>query len=159
MTSMPVLGATDKPTIPVSWGELIDKITILEIKETKLHSTQAVANVRQELKALTSAAAGAIDDPDLAALRSQLRSINETLWNVEDQLRAKEATRCFDRAFIELARSVYVNNDRRADLKRRINVLMKSAILEEKQYTAYGATQEMGKDRLERPDAPADGRD
>lgn len=135
---MSTSGATDRPTVPVSWGELVDKITILEIKERRLHMPEAVANVRQELKALASAAAGALDHPDLAALRAELRSINEALWDIEDRIRAQEAARCFDQAFIELARSVYIHNDRRADLKRRINILMKSAIVEEKQYTAYG---------------------
>jgi hypothetical protein len=126
------------PTVPVSWGELIDKITILEIKEARLQPPEAVANVRRELKALTSAAAGALHSPELSPLGAELRSVNEALWDIEDNIRAKEAANCFDRAFVELARSIYIHNDRRADLKRRINILMKSAIVEEKKYTAYG---------------------
>ena len=73
----------------------------------------------------------------MAALKKQLKSINETLWEIEDKIRAKEAAQLFDQEFIQLARSVYMNNDRRGDLKRRINLLLNSALGEEKQYTSY----------------------
>jgi hypothetical protein len=127
------------PTVPISWGEFIDRITILEIKQKRLKSPEAVDNVRRELTALMSTAQDVhLNDVHLGPLTAELRLVNETLWDIEDRIRAKEAERCFDQAFIELARSVYIHNDKRADLKRRINLLMKSSIVEEKQYTSYG---------------------
>jgi post-segregation antitoxin (ccd killing protein) len=126
------------PTIEVSWGELIDKITILEIKEQRLTSPVAVANVRKELAALVRALAGL--DPAPAALdglKRELKALNETLWDIENRTRAKEAAKTFDQEFIELTRSVYLNNDKRAGIKRRINELLNSGLIEEKQYTAY----------------------
>jgi hypothetical protein len=126
------------PTIGVSWGELIDKLTILEIKDRRLTSPQALANARRELAVLARAAQALQPRPSaLDALQAALKSINETLWTIEDQIRAKEAARSFDREFIELARSVYLNNDRRARIKREINELLKSDLVEEKQYTSY----------------------
>jgi predicted nucleic acid-binding Zn-ribbon protein len=128
------------PSVEVAWGELIDKITILEIKQQRLTSPEAVDNVRRELAVLSRVvqelkpAASALD-----GLKQQLRSINETLWDIEDRIRAKEAAKSFDQQFIELARSVYFNNDERARIKRQINELMKSGLVEEKQYTAYTA--------------------
>jgi post-segregation antitoxin (ccd killing protein) len=127
------------PTIEVSWGELIDKITILEIKEQRLTSPAAVANVRKELAALIRALAGL--DPAPAALdglKQDLKALNETLWDIENRTRAKEAAKTFDQEFIELTRSVYLNNDKRAGIKRRINELLNSGLIEEKQYTSYG---------------------
>jgi hypothetical protein len=125
------------PSIQISWGELIDKITILEIKEQRLLSKESIANVRNELAALMNTADRTLARKDVAALKAQLKSINETLWEVEDKIRAKEAAQSFDQEFIQLARSVYINNDRRGDLKRRINMLLNSALGEEKQYTSY----------------------
>ena len=127
------------PTVEVSWGELIDKITILEIKEQRLTSPAAVANVRKELAALVRALAGL--DPAPAALdglKRDLKALNETLWDIENRTRAKEAAKTFDQEFIELTRSVYLNNDKRAGIKRRINELLNSGLIEEKQYTSYG---------------------
>jgi phenylalanyl-tRNA synthetase alpha subunit len=126
------------PTIQVSWGELVDRITILEIKEQRLQSKDAVANVRNELAALMSIAQNRVDErSELTALKNELKSVNEVLWEIEDKIRAKEASKSFDRDFIELARSVYINNDKRGALKRRINVLLNSSLGEQKQYTAY----------------------
>jgi hypothetical protein len=125
------------PNIQISWGELVDKITILEIKEQRLLSKESIANVRNELAALMNTADRTLARKDVAALKAQLKSINETLWEVEDKIRAKEAAQSFDQEFIQLARSVYINNDRRGDLKRRINMLLNSALGEEKQYTSY----------------------
>ena len=126
------------PNVEVAWGELIDKITILEIKQQRLTSPEAVANVRSELAALSRVVQALRPAPSaLDALKQTLRTINETLWDIEDQIRAKEAAKSFDRQFIELARSVYFNNDERARIKRQINELMKSGLVEEKQYTAY----------------------
>ena len=119
-------------------GELVDKITILEIKETRLASPKAIANVRQELSVLTDAAQDAhCNNVDLARVKAELRMVNEKLWSIEDRIRAKEAGRRLDREFVELARSVYFENDKRADLKGRINRLMNSEIVEEKQYVGY----------------------
>ena len=126
------------PTIEVSWGELIDKITILEIKEQRLTSPAAVANVRKELAALVRALAGLDPAPALDGLKRELKALNETLWDIENRTRAKEAAKTFDQEFIELTRSVYLNNDKRAGIKRRINELLNSGLIEEKQYTSYG---------------------
>jgi hypothetical protein len=125
------------PSIQISWGELIDKITILEIKEQRLLAKESIVNVRNELAALMSVADCTLARKDVAALKKELKSINETLWEVEDKIRAKEAAQSFDQEFIQLARSVYINNDRRGHLKRSINVLLNSAFGEEKQYTSY----------------------
>jgi hypothetical protein len=128
------------PTVEISWGELIDKITILEIKEQRLTSPAAVANVREELAALNRAAATLKPVPAaLGVLQQELKSINEALWDIENRVRAKEAAKSFDPQFIELTRSVYLNNDKRALIKRRINELLNSALVEEKQYTPYTA--------------------
>jgi hypothetical protein len=126
------------PAIEVSWGELVDKITILEIKQKRLASPAAVANVQKELAALTRAFAQ-LDPapPALDGLKRELKVINEALWDIENRTRAKEAAKTFDQEFIGLTRSVYLNNDKRAGIKRRINELLNSGLIEEKQYTAY----------------------
>jgi uncharacterized protein DUF6165 len=126
------------PIVQVSWGELIDKMTILEIKEQRLTSPEAVANVRRELATLVSVAHDILlQRPDLASIKKQLRSVNEALWDIEDKMRAKEAAKSFDQQFVDLARSVYLNNDKRGNLKRQINALLDSELVEEKQYTPY----------------------
>ncbi len=125
------------PTVEVSWGELVDKLTILEIKEQRLTSPAAVANVRRERAALDKVLQASRPSDELAALKRKLTAINETLWTIEDDIRAKEAAGAFDAQFIALARAVYVNNDTRAELKREINTLLKSDFVEEKQYTSY----------------------
>jgi hypothetical protein len=126
------------PTIEVSWGELIDKMTILEIKNQRLTSPEAVANVQLELAALRQAAQDLLPrPPELDALKTKLKSINEVLWEIEDKIRAKEAAKSFDQQFVGLARSVYFNNDERARIKREINKLLNSKFVEEKQYTSY----------------------
>ena len=125
------------PSVPVSWGELIDKITILEIKSERLISETALQNVRQELAALRQFAVEAVRNPEVAALKAELKRINETLWEIEDDIRAKEAAKSFDDEFVRLARAVYHNNDERGRVKRKINVALKSDITEEKQYSAY----------------------
>ena len=132
------VAATFSPRIEISWGELIDKITILEIKEQRLKSPDAVANVRRELKVLLSAVEGVFAvQSTLATLKHDLRSVNEALWQIEDKIRAKEASKSFDQEFIELARSVYQQNDKRASLKRQINKILNSELVEEKQYSSY----------------------
>ena len=126
------------PRVAVSWGELIDKLTILEIKSVRLSKAAALSNVRRELGELLPLALPLIaGNVELAGLKDRLRQINEALWEIEDRIREKEAARQFDKAFIELARSVYCQNDQRATLKRQINVLLVSEVVEEKLYTHY----------------------
>jgi len=130
--------ATPTPCVPVSWGELLDKATILEIKLARLRDPQAVANARRELAPLHAALAALAPPPaDLARLRADLHEVNRRLWDIEDAIRQKEAQETFDAAFIELARSVYRSNDERSRIKREINLLLRSGIVEEKQYAPY----------------------
>ena len=119
------------PNIPVSWGELIDKITILEIKSEKMTGAARV-NVQKELAALSKVAEPAMNM--ISAHKQRLKQINTQLWQIEDQLRQKEAAGEFDGRFIELARSVYRENGARMELKRRINSELHSEFVEEKQY-------------------------
>jgi hypothetical protein len=126
------------PVVPVSWGELLDKVSILEIKRVRLRSPRAVANAERELAALGPALM--VLDPapaGLAELRSALGGVNERLWTIEDRIREKEAQADFGAAFVALARSVYRENDERGRIKRAINTLLASGLVEEKQYTAY----------------------
>jgi hypothetical protein len=125
------------PSIPVSWGELIDKLTILEIKSERLRSESARVNVRREYEMLTKIAADSALPPSLAELRAALKRVNEALWAIEDDIRAREAEQNFDAEFIRLARAVYRNNDERGRLKREIDTLLGSEIVEEKQYARY----------------------
>jgi hypothetical protein len=124
--------------IPVSPGEVLDKITILEIKSERIDDAAKLANVRLELELLDRVWSEAVDeDEELAGLRRELREINETLWAIEDDIRDKERASSFDEGFIELARQVYFTNDRRSAVKRSINEHLGSAIMEEKSYQAY----------------------
>jgi len=126
------------PHVPVSWGELIDKITILEIKAERLQAPAAQANATHELSLLRAVLAELADSPPgLAVLRGKLAAVNRRLWDIEDGIRRKEASQAFDAEFIELARAVYRNNDERSRIKRAINQLLGSAIIEEKQYVGY----------------------
>ena len=138
--SVPESTQRSVPMVALSWGEVIDKITILEIKQQRLSSSSAIDNVRRELAALNKVVAGIAVPEALAALKQALKAVNEKLWDIENQIRAKEAASAFDQHFIELARSVYVNNDDRAKLKREINKLLKSELVEEKQYTSYASS-------------------
>ena len=127
------------PLVPVSWGELIDKITILEIKAERLNAPDAARNAEHELGLLRDALAtlGGDAPAELAGLAAELAAINRRLWDIEDEIRAKEAARSFDADFISLARAVYHGNDERSRIKRAINALLGSAIIEEKQYVGY----------------------
>ena len=120
---------------PISIGELVDKITILEIKKNKLQNSK-LENVLKELsflrKLMEKHQIEITDD-----LFTQLKEINLTLWNIEDQIRIKEKNKEFDNIFIELARSVYFTNDKRSEIKKRINRLSNSEITEEKSYADY----------------------
>ena len=129
----------DKPImVPVSAGELIDKITILEIKAEHFRDAEKLAHVRQELDLLRTVWKQTIEpSPQLAEVAGQLESINRELWRIEDALRLCEREKDFGPRFVELARSVYRNNDRRCELKRRINELVGSPLVEEKSYTPY----------------------
>jgi hypothetical protein len=124
------------PRVPISWGELIDKITILEIKVERLRAPAARQNAAHEL-ALLRAELAADMPPGLAALRGELAALNRRVWETEDAIRGKEAAQAFDAAFIELARAVYRCNDERSRIKRAINELLGSEIIEEKQYVGY----------------------
>ena len=125
-------------TIPVSWGELLDKITILRIKKERLADPEKRRNVLRELAILEEAWQGRQSAPDeLAELAEHLHSVNEALWDIEDEIRDCERRRDFGQRFIELARQVYRTNDRRASLKYRVNDLLGSDIIEEKAYQAY----------------------
>jgi hypothetical protein len=124
--------------VPISPGELLDKITILRIKSQRIEDVAKLANVRLELELLerTWQQSGA-NAPEIAADERALQSVNERLWDIEDRIRDKEAVQTFDRDFIELARAVYVANDERAALKKRINQKLGSRIVEEKSYRPY----------------------
>jgi len=124
--------------VPVSFGELLDKIAILQIKSERIEDPGKLDNVRRELSALEQAwmahpAAGG----DIGRLRAELKAVNERLWRIEDDIRLKEQAQAFDAGFIELARSVYRENDERARIKREINLALGSAYVEEKSYQDY----------------------
>jgi hypothetical protein len=123
------------PRIPVSWGELIDKISILEIKRERIVAKGAVANVEKELGFLRKIAEHVLGSKEIAELKSRLGGINRELWDVENFLRDEEAKGDFGAAFVDLARSVYKKNDERMALKTKINLLLKSELVEEKSYT------------------------
>ncbi len=123
------------PLIPVSWGEVFDKVTILEIKERNITSEAALVNIRRELSALRAIAEAEQAMPaQVPALIDDLRNVNQRLWNLEDRIRQKERLGLFDKEFVEIARSIYVENDERSAIKRAMNDLTGSAIVEEKSY-------------------------
>lgn len=123
------------PSAPVSWGELLDKISILEIKRDRIADASARANVLRELSVLSRSAAGTwARSGELGRLTFLLKSVNRDLWEIEDAIRLEEAAGRFGRRFVSLARSVYRRNDERAALKRRINLLLGSTLVEEKSY-------------------------
>ena len=127
--------------VPVSFGELLDKIAILQIKSERMTDAAKLANVRNELSALDATwAAHPAAAQDIAELRRQLRAVNERLWVIEDDIRLKEQAQAFDAEFIRLARSVYVENDERARIKKQINLALGSTYVEEKSYQDYRAT-------------------
>lgn len=124
--------------VPVSFGELLDKIAILQIKSERMSDAAKLANVRHELSALEQTwmghpAAGG----DIGKLRAELKAVNERLWVIEDDIRIKERAQAFDDEFIQLARKVYFENDERARIKRELNLALGSAYVEEKSYQDY----------------------
>ena len=125
-------------TVPISFGELFDKITILRIKSELIRNPEKLLNIKTELAALSSAAKECVPDtPDVSDLVETLYTINRRLWDIEDGKRDAERRKAFDADFIELARQVYIQNDQRADIKRQINLALGSAIIEEKSYGQY----------------------
>ena len=124
--------------VPVSYGELIDKITILEIKSRQISDPAKLANVRNELDLLNATWANdTASRTDISSERASLLAVNELLWDIEDRIRLKEKAQAFDAEFIELARSVYFRNDERAAFKREINLKLGSQLVEEKSYQDY----------------------
>ena len=124
--------------VPVSPGEVLDKITILEIKSERMSDPEKVANVKVELALLQKTWADSVnEDGVINDLHAQLKEINEALWEIEDDIRDKERAREFDERFIELARSVYFTNDRRSKIKKDLNLHLGSEIVEEKSYQDY----------------------
>jgi hypothetical protein len=123
---------------PISAGELIDKITILRVKATRIGDPVKEANVRAELALLEETAARELaGSPDLERLTGELTQINAALWDIEDGKRDHERRQDFGPSFVQLARRVYIDNDRRAAVKRAINALAGSEIVEEKSYKPY----------------------
>jgi len=123
------------PVVQVSVGEIIDKITILEIKSERISSKDKLTNVNKELEALKP-----IEEkyPEVAFYKLRLKAINESLWDIEDAIRVMERNQSFGEEFIELARSVYFTNDKRAEIKKQINAAAGSEIVEEKSYEDTG---------------------
>lgn len=129
---------SDAIFIEVGAGEMIDKITILAIKSERMTAPEKLKNVRHELDVLQTAKTEKVrPSAELDALEAELKAVNEALWVIEDDIRQCEADRNFGDEFIALARSVYKQNDKRAALKKDINLLVGSAIIEEKSYTEF----------------------
>ena len=122
--------------VDISIGELVDKVTILHIKSEKIADPEKLKNIRKEFEILNSTMNAAEIDSNSPEYR-RLYEINSSLWDIEDAIREKEAAKAFDRDFIELARSVYFNNDERAAVKREINRKYGSDLVEEKSYQSY----------------------
>ena len=128
----------NSPQVPISWGELFDKITILQIKLENLTSKNALENVELELRKLQSISTqNCPKTMETMQLEGELRQINQQLWDIEDKIRDKERANSFDDEFIQLARSVYITNDERSRIKRKINDMLGSEIVEEKSYAEY----------------------
>ena len=126
------------PLIPVSWGEIFDKITILQIKIENLQEKNALKNVKTEYDQLNTIYASNFVENEIARnLFNDLKKINKKLWDIEDKIRDKERSKKFDKEFIELARNVYFTNDERSKIKRNINETFGSQIIEEKLYSKY----------------------
>ncbi|SKB49396.1 DUF6165 family protein [Luteibacter sp. 22Crub2.1] len=127
---------------PVSYGELIDKITILQIKLQQIKDAAKLANVRNELELLEATWKNdRASETDITDETSRLLAVNQRLWKIEDDIRMKERAQAFDDEFIQLARSVYIENDERAAIKREINTKLGSTLVEEKSYQDYRAPQ------------------
>ncbi|MFL9827784.1 DUF6165 family protein [Rhodoplanes sp. SY1] len=131
-------GSPSRIVIAVSAGELVDKVTILEIKSERIADPAKLANIRHELSVLGEPLAPLLAaHPGVAPLKAALRGVNESLWQIEDDIRDCERHGDFGEGFVALARAVYRTNDRRAALKREIDTLVGSELTEEKSYAAY----------------------
>jgi len=136
--NVPYFSCMAELLVPVSPGELIDKITILELKSQRMADPAKLHNVRTELALLTDTwKASGYATTDVSAERAALRDLNAKLWDVEDQIRDKERDGCFDAEFIELARAIYFTNDQRASIKKQINTRLGASLVEEKSYADY----------------------
>ena len=125
-------------SVEISIGEFFDKVTILEIKRERIQDEDKLENINNELSALNALLEQLpFSRGDVADEVSELKTINESLWLIEDDIRDKEAAKSFDQEFIELARSVYITNDKRSDVKRDINIKLGSSFIEEKSYEQY----------------------
>ena len=123
---------------PVSYGEILDKITILEIKAIKIKNEQKCKNVKYELNILLQTWNEHVKQSnDLDNLKERLKQVNQSLWDIEDNIRIKESKNQFDNEFIQIARSVYYENDKRAEVKKEINLFLGSELVEEKSYEKY----------------------
>ena len=126
--------------VPVSFGELLDKIAILQIKSERMSDEAKLVNVRNELSALDATwGQHPASKQDIAGLRADLKAVNERLWVIEDDIRLQEKAQAFDAEFVRLARAVYFENDTRARIKKDINLALGSSYVEEKSYQDYGS--------------------
>jgi len=131
---------SDEIQVPISPGELLDKITILQIKSERIDDPAKLANVNTEVTLLMTVWRNSVDvDAVISELGRELKRINEQLWQIEDDIRNEEHNKRFSERFKALARSVYVVNDKRADIKKRVNIHLNSTIVEEKSYTNYNS--------------------
>lgn len=126
------------PMLPVAWGEVFDKLTILQIKSEKLNDAAKLSNVNRERLEIEKVVFDLMPfSEDLERLVGQLKTVNSELWDIEDGKRDCERRKCFDEAFIQLARQVYIKNDLRAAIKKEINHVLGSVLVEEKSYASY----------------------
>lgn len=123
--------------VPVSWGELVDKITILQIKSDRMSDEKKLANVRKELALLNEKLGRNAEHSEITRLTGDLYAVNASLWDIEDKIRECENVGDFGETFVSLARSVYITNDQRSDIKREINMVLGSDLVEEKSYQSY----------------------
>ncbi len=126
------------PLVPVSWGEVFDKLTILRIKEERIEELEKLVHIRREKAYLEEAVKELVNFSTQAKkLVQDLQGVNEQLWDIEDKIRDHERQKLFDSGFIELARKVYMTNDKRSALKKQLNLLLGSELVEEKSYQPY----------------------
>lgn len=123
--------------VEVSNGELLDKISILQIKSERILNEDKLKNIRTEYGELIKIGSTLLEDPHVSTLYNKVKEVNETLWDLEDDIRKKEKAQLFDQEFIRLAREIYRTNDKRAEVKKQINLLTDSLLTEEKSYEQY----------------------
>jgi hypothetical protein len=123
--------------VEISNGELLDKISILQIKLERISDESKLKNIQVEYTELTDIGANLLEDDQIQTLYMKLKAVNQALWDIEDEIRIKEKEKIFDKEFVDLARSVYITNDKRADIKKEINLLSGSYLIEEKSYEKY----------------------